>query len=329
MEKNTLGEIIHHLRKKAGLTQEALADGICSPVSISRIENGKQMPSGKVLEQLLARLGTSTYQLCNIYYENECQSSLRQTLDEISEQVSAGEFIQAKKTLQQLSTEKMDIANLQYTKMIHVAIRMHDNAADEQMEDELTNALHLTKPDIDFNDFRRELFSPTEANILVMLTAAKYMTGKNLEAIRIGEETLFALEHSHSRLSDYKVLQINLAHNLSQILKDEGRYQEALLYATKAENLSISGTEQFLLPEIEFSIAQILNHMQKKTRKSYAYTISDSLYAPDREKRNRRFGSRIFSRKLNKRCKLKLYMARYGNAAFFPLQFTCRREVSR
>ena len=123
---------------------------------------------------------------------------------------------------------------------------------------------HLTKPNIDFNDFRRELFSPTEANILVMLTAAKYMTGKNLEAIRIGEETLFALEHSHSRLSDYKVLQINLAHNLSQILKDEGRYQEALLYATKAENLSISGTEQFLLPEIEFSIAQILNHMQKK-----------------------------------------------------------------
>ena len=49
MQKNTLGEIIHHLRKKAGLTQEALADGICSPVSISRIENGKQMPSGKVL----------------------------------------------------------------------------------------------------------------------------------------------------------------------------------------------------------------------------------------------------------------------------------------
>lgn len=43
------------------------------------------MPLGKVLEQLLTRLGTSTYQLCNIYYENECQSSLRQTLDEISE----------------------------------------------------------------------------------------------------------------------------------------------------------------------------------------------------------------------------------------------------
>ena len=63
--------------------------------------------------------------------------------------------------------------------------------------------------------------------------------------------------------TDYKVLQINLAHNLSQIMQDEGRYQEALLYAKKAEELSIRGTEQFMLPEIEFGIAQILNNMGK------------------------------------------------------------------
>ena len=89
------------------------------------------------------------------------------------------------------------------------------------------------------------------------------MAGKNLEAIRTGEEVMFALDRNQSRLSDYKVLQINLAHNLSQIMQDEGRYQEALLYAKKAEELSIRGTEQFMLPEIEFGIAQILNNMGK------------------------------------------------------------------
>ena len=106
------------------------------------------------------------------------------------------------------------------------------------------------------------------------------------------------MERSHSRLSDYKVLQINLAHNLSQILQDEGRYQEALLYAKKAENLSICGTEQFLLPEIEFSIAQILNNMKKKAGKSYAYGSADSLYAPDREKRNRRLAQEYLAENL-------------------------------
>lgn len=263
MENNTLGEIIYRLRKKAGLTQEALADGICSSVSVSRIENGNQMPSGKVLEQLLERLGTGTYQLCNVYYENECQASLHRTLAEIDAHVSSGDFLQARKALQQLSTKKMDPANLQHTKMLHAAISMQDGSADEHIEAELINALRLTKPNIDLEDCRSELFSPTEVNLLVMLTTAKYMAGKNLEAIRMGEEVMFALDRNQSRLSDYKVLQINLAHNLGQIMLDEGRYQEALLYAKKAEELSICGTEQFLLPEIEFGIAQILNNMGK------------------------------------------------------------------
>lgn len=264
MEKNTLGEIIYQLRKKAGLTQEALADGICSSISVSRIENGKQMPSGKVLEQLLERLGTGTYQLCNVYYENECQASLHQTLAEIDAQVSAGDFAQARTALQQLSTRKMDPANLQHAKMLHAAIRMQDGTADEHMEAELMNALRLTKPNVDLEDCRSELFSPTEANLLVMLTTAKYVAGKNLEAIRTGEEVMFALDRNQSRLSDYKVLQINLAHNLGQILQGEGRYREALLYAKKAEELSICGTEQFMLPEIEFGIAQILSNMEKR-----------------------------------------------------------------
>lgn len=53
MRSNSLGEIIRSLRKQAGLSQEELADGICSPVSISRIENGTQMPSGNVLDETM------------------------------------------------------------------------------------------------------------------------------------------------------------------------------------------------------------------------------------------------------------------------------------
>lgn len=83
-----------------------------------------------------------------------------------------------------------------------------------------------------------------------MLTTAKYMADKNLEAIRLGEEVMFALERSQSRLLDFDILQINLAHNLSQILRSENRYQEALTYAKKAEELSLQGTEQFMLPRL-------------------------------------------------------------------------------
>lgn len=56
MSNNTMGEIIRSLRKRAHITQEELAEGICSPISVSRIENGTQMPSNHVLEVLLSRL---------------------------------------------------------------------------------------------------------------------------------------------------------------------------------------------------------------------------------------------------------------------------------
>ncbi len=75
MVNSGMGDIIRSLRKRAHLTQEGLAEGICSPVSVSRIENGTQMPSSAVLEALLDRLGTSTYQICNIYYQNDKQFS--------------------------------------------------------------------------------------------------------------------------------------------------------------------------------------------------------------------------------------------------------------
>ena len=263
MGTNTLGEIIYNLRKKAGLTQEALADGICSPISISRIENGNQMPSSKVLEKILERLGTGTYQLCNIYYENEQQASFRRSLDEICAQVSSGDLDSARAALRALPGKEMDPGSLQYAKMLFAAIRMKDGTADETIETELEKALRLTKPNIDLHDCRGELFSPTEVNILVMLTSAKYSDGKVLEAIRLGEEVMFALDRNQSRLSEFQVLHINLAHNLSQYLVVENRYEEALLYARKAEELSIRGTEQFMLPEIEFGIAQILNDMGK------------------------------------------------------------------
>ena len=70
---NSLGEVIRNLRKECNMTQEDLADGICSTVSLSRIENGMQMPSSQTLDKLLDKLGTSTYQICNIYYKNEKQ----------------------------------------------------------------------------------------------------------------------------------------------------------------------------------------------------------------------------------------------------------------
>ena len=51
-----LGDVIKELRDRLHMTQEELADGICSVSSVAKIEGGSQMPSGRIAEALLRRL---------------------------------------------------------------------------------------------------------------------------------------------------------------------------------------------------------------------------------------------------------------------------------
>ena len=64
------GIIIKQRREELGYTQEDLAEGICSVVSLSRIENGERMPTKNHIEMLLQRLGLSDAILYNYIDEN-------------------------------------------------------------------------------------------------------------------------------------------------------------------------------------------------------------------------------------------------------------------
>ena len=56
MQEMFLGEAIKKRRLELGLTQEQLCEGICEPITISRLENGKQTPSRNRINALLERL---------------------------------------------------------------------------------------------------------------------------------------------------------------------------------------------------------------------------------------------------------------------------------
>ncbi len=55
-----IGDMIKCSRKSMGITQEELAEGICSVLTLSRIENGRQSPGKKVYEELMRKMGLET-----------------------------------------------------------------------------------------------------------------------------------------------------------------------------------------------------------------------------------------------------------------------------
>lgn len=72
MHELLVGEIIKKRRIEQGLTQEELCEGICDPVTISRIENIKQPPSRSTADALLQRLGVSDSRYSFAFYGGIC-----------------------------------------------------------------------------------------------------------------------------------------------------------------------------------------------------------------------------------------------------------------
>ncbi len=56
MEYIQAGQMIRELRKRKGMSQEELCEGLCEPPTMSKIEKGRQYPSKKLLDALLVRL---------------------------------------------------------------------------------------------------------------------------------------------------------------------------------------------------------------------------------------------------------------------------------
>lgn len=59
----TMGRRLRKLRLEAGLSQQALAEGICTSAYVSHLEAGKRRPSDELLEKLAERLETTAEHL--------------------------------------------------------------------------------------------------------------------------------------------------------------------------------------------------------------------------------------------------------------------------
>ena len=81
MKEIFLGEYIRQERLKQGITQEQLCEGICEPITVSRMENGKQMPSYSRIRAFLQRLGLPDNRYYALLSQNELEISTLQ--DEI------------------------------------------------------------------------------------------------------------------------------------------------------------------------------------------------------------------------------------------------------
>ena len=147
------GDVLKQIRRKRGLSQTALAEGICTQATISLMEKQNRLPKMDILTAICERLNIQTDRIV----ENEV-SGINDTFNKIIDALTEQEYATAKELISKVSVKSL---NSDFDKQRYYFLLGMVQIADDKIDDAIFNfELVLTQ------------FATTSANIYLAMTTA-------------------------------------------------------------------------------------------------------------------------------------------------------------
>lgn len=231
-----LGPIIKNRRVELGLSQEDLADGICSVPTLSRIENGERMPTKNHFEMLMQRLGYSAMSLD--FFTDKQDFKIHELKFQIRQAYVIKDFQLAERLLVEYKGLINDDSNIdqQFFQLYHTLLSINQYSAGEELA-LFESALRLTCPS--YSETRIPHVLSYEEIILLNNIAVYYdKPGTRHEAISI-LRTLKTYYDTHVICSEEALrTQQMVLYNLSKALGMAGYYDECLKICDESIHLA-------------------------------------------------------------------------------------------
>ena len=146
-------DVLKQIRRKRGLSQTALAEGICTQATISLMEKQNRLPKMDILTAICERLNIQTDRIV----ENEV-SGINDTFNKIIDALTEQEYATAKELISKVSVKSL---NSDFDKQRYYFLLGMVQIADDKIDDAIFNfELVLTQ------------FATTSANIYLAMTTA-------------------------------------------------------------------------------------------------------------------------------------------------------------
>ena len=227
-----VGDFLRETRLRKGYTQEEVSYGICTPASLSRIENGAQKPGRLILEKLFERLGTEN-NLFNSFVSKEevelyleIQTLIRNVTDGDLQRIEEQIDIVDKLTK---NTSELERQSLFWAKG-ELATQKYGNNG-KAME-YLMKAIQITLPDFDgINPLRNHLLTFDEITIINSIAVRHAEKNDLLTAIQLD---MWLKEYMENKIVDGRMKTTKypmIVYNLSCWFEDEKCYNEELIMA--------------------------------------------------------------------------------------------------
>ncbi|MBM7703106.1 helix-turn-helix domain-containing protein [Metabacillus iocasae] len=256
MQQKQLGQIIRELRQLAGLSQQELANGICSQAQISKLEKGSEFPYSNTLYEISKRLGVDM----NYFFENMNTPRL-DYVDEVKGLIrryvrqrdyeSVAFMIEKEKT----SPLFQSASNKQFL-IWHEGICTYHLTKDKQKAIEiLKEAIQLTRQGQNF-------YKENEIEILSSIAIIYDSENEYDEAIISFKK---ALQHLSQlpQIKDHHI-KVRILYGVSRTYGRSCNYQEAIQFALKGVKQCISNESMYLLGELYYMVGYSMAQLRRE-----------------------------------------------------------------
>ena len=287
MREMFIGEYIRQNRQNQGLSQEKLCEGICEPMTLSRLENGKQTPSRNRIKALLQRLGLPDdryFALLN-KYEIEVNNIQRDLGSAISNQdIPLGwEKVRELEAI----VEKDDQITRQLILRAKAVLGRRDGTySQEEARDMLLEALRITVPRFDLEDINQCRYCLEEVKIINSIANIYSVLGDNKKAANIFSQLLKYVEKHYWHLSQAGAILALVAFNYSRVLDLVKRYEDAIEVAEIGRYACIKFGHYESLPDVLAVMAECRYFLGEREESARLYTQAYYLYQAIDNKRD-------------------------------------------
>ena len=255
------GDVLKQIRRKRGLSQTALAEGICTQATISLMEKQNRLPKMDILTAICERLNISSDRIV----ENEV-SGINETFNQIVDNLISRNFEDASALL-----KKVHVKNL-------------ESDFDKQRYYYLVGMVQAESNQIDEAIFNFELvltqFATTSANIYLAMTTAgmalAYLKRDDHErAVRLTDRAVKLIDNKKLIGSLHQWASINC--KIAELYWRLGEPEKALASAQRGIQLCRDRDSLFILDQLYLYVGRAYIAMGEKKKAKQALEVAKSL----------------------------------------------------
>lgn len=288
MEKVYIGEIIREQRTKLKISQEELCDGICSQVTLSRLENGAQAPSYLKTKALLERLSLSDdlYKVVSSAAELAAETLSKEVRAKVitfrkatgpDKAALRADAWEATQRLESVTTEEPWVKQ-RIAQDRCVLGKPEGPYSPQEQREILWETLHLTLPHFDLEHMARFRYTQEEIGLLNHIATTYALEGNSQQAIQIYQQLIDYIQSHNQQLSRYANQLTMVAQNYAIELAKAGQYEDAIEIAEIGRKICVEYDRHQFHPGLLHVMAECQHFLGHDEESEKLYTQAYYLY---------------------------------------------------